>query len=87
MAKPFIPRDKPKSWVVFICAGLLAVLVFGPLLFLAKFVDSGALFSVGAAGLFVCGGSMILSWPVFMIGLLMGKYKNLPEKEWKDQVW
>ena len=30
---------------------------------------------------------MILSWPVFMIGLLMGKYKNLPEKEWKDQVW
>lgn len=87
MSKPFIPRDKPKSWVVFVCAGLVALLGFGPVLFLAKFLDSSALFSVGEAGLTVCAGLMFLSWPVFMIGLLMGKYKNLPEKEWKDQVW
>jgi len=40
--KPFLPRDKPKSWIVFIICGLAGLLIAGPLMF------SGIMFEIEA---------------------------------------
>ena len=84
--KPFIPRNKPRSFVVFVLAVLFG-LGFG----LVAFVSA----SQGWAGLKAfCVGGFALCWVVAAaagitcgIGMLTGKYEHLSERPWRDQVW
>ncbi|MFQ6756997.1 MAG: hypothetical protein D9V46_02180 [Deltaproteobacteria bacterium] len=84
--RPFIPRDKPKFWVIAIIAGLSglgfgllmigAVLLALPLLkgfFIGCFLASLATFFVSSFGL--------------VFGMLAGRYRGLTEKPWREQVW
>lgn len=86
-SKPFIPRNKPKSWVVFILACLMSLLVGGPLAILGAWL---AVSTIKAIGIALLAGSLaigIISWLVFMAGTVSGKYKNIQEATWKEQVW
>ena len=87
MARPFIPRDKPKSWVIFICAGLIGLLGFGPIAFLGAAYEITAAYYLGISGFALCWAVGALTWFVFMAGLLTGKYRNLPARSWSEQVW
>lgn len=54
---------------------------------LAHLLENTPLLYIGVSGFFLCGAAMLLSWPVFMLGLVTGKYEKLPAKKWKEQVW
>jgi hypothetical protein len=82
----FIPRDKPKLWVIGILAGLCGfgsgLLAFGATWFglpLAK-----VLFT---AMFFVCWATFVVSWIGFVFGLVCGRYRRLTERPWPEQVW
>ena len=87
MSRPFIPRDKPKSWVIFICAVLVALLGFGPMGFLGGVFDVRPLYYLGVSGFVACWVVGVIAWFVFAAGLATGKYRNLPARSWNEQVW
>lgn len=87
MSQPFIPRDKPKSWVLFICAGLLGLLAFAPIIGLGIFFEANWLFRLGVVGFVACWCLMAVSGVVTAVGGFSGRYRNLEAKDWKDQVW
>jgi len=85
--KPFIPRDKPKSWVVFIISVLIAVLVAGPIAIAGIKLELSILESIGYLlfiGSWLVG---IVSWFVFSGNTAKGKYKNMRAEKWADQKW
>ena len=87
MGKDFIPKNKPKSWVVGICAGLLGMLVFGPLGFLAAALEFRPLSYLAIVGFIVCWCAFAAMWLVFAVKFLSGRYRDLPARDWKEQVW
>jgi hypothetical protein len=85
--KTFIPRDKPKSWIIAILSGLGGLFIAGPLIFLGYFLEWEFLKYLGMvlfAGFWL---DFMLMGLLFMVGSLQGKYKNMSEKDWQDQVW
>jgi tellurite resistance protein TehA-like permease len=86
-AKPFIPRDKPKSWVVFNSAGLSGLFVAAPLIVTGSALSLPWLSAVGYILFVSCALVGFLMWFVFVGGMLRGKYKSISEKSWRDQVW
>ena len=91
-ARPFFPKDKPKSWVVFISAILVAILIGGPLMFLGPFLDElgfpGTFISVIGRLIFVasCVTSFVM-WFVLVAGWITGRHKDIQPRHWRDQVW
>ncbi len=85
--KPFIPRDKPKSWVIGILSGLCGLLIAGPLMFLGYFLKLKFLRYVGISLFMGCWFTFALMWLLFVLRLLLRKYKKIIDKEWQDQVW
>ena len=87
MSRPFIPRDKPKSWVIFICGVLIALLGFGPVAMFGGALEIGPLYYLGVAGFVACWVAATVAWLVFIVGLIAGKYRKLPPRPWSEQVW
>jgi len=87
MSQPFIPRDKPKSWVLFICAGLIVLLVFAPIIGLGIFFEASWVRGLGMFGFFMCWCVMAVAGVISAVGNISGRYRNLSAKDWKDQVW
>ena len=87
MSQPFIPRDKPKSWVLFICAGLIALLFFAPIIGLGILFEANWLRLLGMFGFFVCWCVGAVAGAVLAVGNFSGRYRDLRAKDWKDQVW
>jgi hypothetical protein len=87
MSQPFIPRDKPKSWVLFICAALIALLFFGPIIGVGIYFDATWLRQLGMFGFFACWCVGAAAGVVLTVGNLSGRYRNLQATDWKDQVW
>jgi hypothetical protein len=56
-------------------------------MFLGAYIESVPLLSIGKVGFVLCFLAAFVAGPVFISGLISGKYKNLPAKSWKDQVW
>ena len=84
--RPFIPPHYPKSFVVFTIAGLTG-LAFGGLAILSFYVKSDVLRFIGTAGFFVCWATMAGAFIIFLPRSWSGKYRNLPPRPWKDQIW
>jgi hypothetical protein len=85
--KPFIPRDKPKSWVLFVLFLLAALLVAAPITILGIYFDLGIVKGLGTTLFVIC---ILISFPlyfVFLGGMLRGKYSNIKEQNWENQVW
>ncbi|MHB1015642.1 MAG: hypothetical protein ACYC2W_10245 [Desulfurivibrionaceae bacterium] len=84
--RPFIPRDKPKFWVVGILAGL-AGLGFGLLAIGAVWFGFPLMKSLFIVGFFACWATCAVSWFGFVLGMFVGRYRGLEEKPWREQVW
>ena len=84
--KPFIPRDKPRSWVVFICSGLLGMAV-GVVGFGFAWLGIKIIQAIAIALFILCWVICAISWLVFIFSLVSGRYSNLQPKSWSEQVW
>jgi len=85
-SKPFIPLNKPRSWVVFICACLLGI-AFGLLGFIFTWLGLKVV-AIIPISLFVLSWVIsFISWLVFISGLISGRYINIQHKQWSEQVW
>ena len=85
--KPFIPRDKPKSWIIGILVGLFGLLIAGPSLFVGYYFKWQFLQFFGKTLFVGCWLVFALMWLLFMVKILRGKYKKMSEKDLQDQVW
>jgi len=86
-SKPFLPRDKPKSWIVMVLASLTNLLVVGPLMFLSAEWKAGVVFSV-VLGLFTTVWVVAFSCGLFcVVRFLGGRYGAIASRSWRDQVW
>jgi hypothetical protein len=85
--KPFIPRNKPKSWVIFNLAGLCALLIVAPMMFASVYLKWKFLQFIGMALFICCWATGVAMWFVFFFGMITGKYKAIEERDWHDQLW
>lgn len=85
--KSFIPRDKPKTWVICVSSSLIALLVTAPTILAGVYLGSDFLKGVGVAGFLLCWATLAVSGVVFACRMLTGKYRNIEPREWKDQIW
>jgi hypothetical protein len=87
MSKPFIPRDKPKSWVVAMLAGICNMLFSGPMMLLGAIFKIQIIKSIGIT-LFLAGCiTFVVMLLIFQVNNLNGVYKNLKEDDWSNQLW
>jgi hypothetical protein len=84
--KPFIPRDKPRSWVIGVCAGLIGMAV-GLVGFVFAWVGIKPIQAIAIFLFMVCWLTFALSWLVFAFRLLTGHYRNIQSKDWAQQIW
>ena len=85
--KPFIPKDKPKSWVMLIMAILVALLIAAPILLVSAIFDLAFLYTIGRLiflGAWAMGAVMVC---IFLFGVITGKYGDVREVPWSEQVW
>ena len=85
--KPFIPRDKPKSWVIAILSILIGLLIAAPILFVGHKFGITFLKLIGHILFIFSWATGMVSMIIFFIGNLQGKYETVEERVWKDQVW
>ena len=86
MSEPFIPRDYPKSFVTGILAGL-GGLLSGGVTFLGIWVEIGVLETLGKLLFFVCWATAVVMLAIFIPRSWAGRYRGLPPRPWKEQVW
>jgi hypothetical protein len=82
--KPFIPRDKPRSWVVFMLSALLG-LAFGLCAFAAASCGWPIAKAIFIAGFAVCWAVAALAGVTCGIGMATGRYGNLREEPWRER--
>jgi hypothetical protein len=85
-AQPFIPTNKPRSWVIFNCACLLGI-AFGLLGFVFTWVGLNVVAFLPISLFAISWLVAAIFWLVFMSGLLSGRYTKLQHKKWSEQVW
>jgi len=85
-SKPFIPLNKPRSWVIFICACLLGI-AFGLLGFFFTSLGLKVVAVVPLSLYVLCWVISFISWLVFISGFISGRYINIQHKKWSEQVW
>jgi hypothetical protein len=85
-ARPFIPRDKPKFFVVGVLSGLCG-LGSGVAAFAAAALAIPPLKTLCLFLFFVCWLAFAISWFGCLIGYFSGRYEHLATKPWREQVW
>jgi len=84
--RAFIPPDYPKSFVLFIIAALIG-LVFGGIAMLGAWLQITLLEFVGRSGFVACWAIAAAMFIIFLPRSWAGKYRGLPARPWKEQVW
>jgi hypothetical protein len=82
-----IPRDKPKSLILFLAFLVAGVFLFAPMAAVGLSMEKVPMFLTGTAGVaitFLTAASMAL---LFAAGLHAGRYREMHELPWRDQVW
>ncbi len=80
----FVPRNKPKSWVVFQLAFLIGI-VASLLIFLAP-IPSGR-GSVLHTLFLAAWAVALVAAVVYAHGFFSGRYRSLQPRAWREQVW
>ena len=83
----FLPRDKPKSWVVAIVCGLIGVLVAGPVAMAGIAFEISALKDAGTFLFWCCWVVAIPMGAIFLSKTMAGRYKGIESRNWNEQVW
>jgi uncharacterized membrane protein len=66
---------------------LCGLLVAGPIMFGGSYLQVNEAVIFGKLLFFLCWGIALIMWFIFIIGLVGGKYKKVPERDWREQVW
>ena len=80
-------HDKPKSLILFLACLFAGLLVFLPLAVVGLTLEKITMFLTGTAGV---GVSWLLAAAMgflFATGLRAGRYKEMHELPWRQQVW
>jgi hypothetical protein len=85
--KPFIPRNKPKSFIIAILAGLTCFFGAAPIIFAGHFLELSLIKTFGMILFFLCVVTFFIMWFIGMVQMIRGKYRKMEERYWKDQVW
>lgn len=85
--KCIIPRNKPKSLIICIVAGVVGLFVAGPAVYAGTLLGCQPQVLFGRFLLMACAGIFALMWSVFMAGSVTGKYEELEAKDWNHQKW
>jgi len=83
----FIPKDKPKSWVIFNVSGLIGLLVAVPIFVLGACLESEIVENIGTRLLLLCLIVGIPAWLIFAAGMVSGKYRSIKTRKWRQQIW
>ena len=73
--------------MIFILFGLAGLLVAGPIIFTGIYFELDIIKSIGTIIFTACWFVAAISWVAFMAGMLSGKYHNIQEQQWGDQLW
>jgi hypothetical protein len=84
--RTFIPPNYPKSFIIAMSAVMLA-LAAGGVAFLGYWLESAALVTIARYAFFACWGVATVMFVIFIPNTWAGKYRNLPSRPWRDQVW
>jgi hypothetical protein len=87
MSAIHFPHDKPKSLVVFIAGLAIGLLVFLPLAVVGLTLEKITMFLTGSAGVAVSWLLAGFMGFLFAYGLRAGRYKDMHERPWRQQVW
>jgi len=82
-----IPKDKPKSWVIMLLSCLKGLFVAIPVMLIGYYLKYETLLGVGMFIYAACWLIFAAMWIVYIIGSAKGKYYNVEERDWFDQVW
>ena len=82
-----LPGDKPKSLVLFLGGALLGLLIFLPIAVVGLSLERVPLFLTGTAGVAVSWILAAFMGFLFTAGLRAGRYKEMHELPWRQQVW
>jgi hypothetical protein len=85
--KPFIPRDKPKSWVILLIAILVTLLLGAPILFVSAIFDLAFLNAIGRIIFLGAWATGATAGCIFVFGVITGKYGDIQELPWSEQGW
>ena len=84
--RPFIPPDKPRSWVISVLATLIGFSA-GLLIFILSMLGVELLIYMAEAFFVGCAVVAMGFWIVFAIRSLCGQYRHLEAKPWAKQKW
>ena len=84
---PFLPRDKPKSWILFVISALAGLLIAGPLFFSGIMLEMEALQFLGGLLFWCFWIAGALMWFVFISRSIAGHYKGIGDRDWSEQIW
>jgi len=82
----FMPRNYPKSSVIFVIA-ILSGLASSGVAFLGGWLEVAPVETLGRIGFFAAWTVAALMFAVFLPNSWTGKYRDLPSRPWKEQVW
>lgn len=87
MSRIHLPHDKPKSLILFLTSLLAGLVIFLPLAVVGLTLEKITMFLTGTTG-------VALSWMLagamgflFATGLRAGRYREMHELPWRQQVW
>lgn len=84
--RSFIPRDKPRFWVLFVLA-CLSGMGFGLIAFAAASAELSLLAIPMMIAFSICWLVAAVSFLGYMFGIFSGRYRNLRSRAWTEQVW
>ena len=85
-ARAFIPRDKPKSWVIAVVACMTGFGI-GVVAFLLALNGLPVAMDVARPMFLFCWAVGAAAGVSFLLGLFTGRYRRVEEKPWRDQIW
>ena len=84
--RSFIPRDKPRFWVLFVLA-CLSGMGFGLISFAAAWAELSWLAITMIILFCICWLVAAVSFLGYIFGIVSGRYRNLRSRAWAEQVW
>ena len=81
------PHDKPKSLLVFLAGLTIGLVIFVPLAITGLALEKVGLFLTGSAGIAATWLPAAFMGFLFTAGLYAGRYKQMEDRPWRDQVW
>jgi len=85
--KPFISRDKPKSWVLFVLGCLCGLLVAGPIAISGVALKIQLVKTIGFSLFFSCWAFGAVMFIIYTFSFVKGRYKDIEPRDWKEQIW